>query len=182
MWAIWAVAFFISLKSTQMKCLEKGRSWQSTQGPTGWAVKWEVMLPPCCSASADVGTCRKWERLPALGLASEAAGGLLVSLQGHEICVSVHFKQVWGLSPNFKSVWNSDLKFRSVVWHAIEWQWCFLSSGSLQVRPVISYPGVIWGKVSKDPGKGGVWSLSALWGMCASSLRVTACERQFSLH
>lgn len=137
--------FTISLKSTQMNCLEKGRSWQSTQGPAGWAVKWEVMLPPCCSASADVGTCTKWERLPALGLVSEPAAGLLVSLQGHEMCVSVHFQLVWGLSPNFKSVLKSvNLRFRAEahgVARAVWWQQCFLASGHcrLELWPPISW-------------------------------------------
>lgn len=34
----------------------------------------------------------------------------------------------------------------------------FLATGPLQVRAVISYPGVIRGKVSKEPGKGGLLS------------------------
>lgn len=171
-WAIWAVAFFtISLKSTQVNCLEKGRSWQSTQGPTGWAVKGEAMLSPCLSWCWHLQKMRK-APCPWLGIWG-STGGLLVSLQGHEMCVSVHLEQVWGLCPKFKSVLNSDLEFSSMVWLTQFGDSSgYFASGPLQITPVISHPGVIRGKVSKGKENRGVLSLSALWGMCASSLWV----------
>lgn len=108
--------FTIWLKPTQITEWKKaGQSWQGTQGPAGWAVEGEVMLPPCYCASADAGTCRKWERLPALGLAPEAARGLLVSLQGHG-CVCQSTLSWFGVAPNFQSVLNSGLECRSMVW------------------------------------------------------------------
>lgn len=41
--------------------------------------------------------------------------GLLVSLQGHEVCVCPLWAGL-GVAPNFKSVLNSDLELRSMMW------------------------------------------------------------------
>lgn len=175
MWAIWAVGHsspfhWSPLRWTAWKKAGADKAPRAQLGGQ-WNERWcshLAALPQLMLAPA--------ERLPALGLASEAAAGLLVSLQGHEICVSVHFELVWGLPPNFKSVLKSvNLRCRGEVHgvaRAVWWQQCFLASGPLQVRAVISHPGVIRGKVSKEPGKGGLLSLWVLWGMYASFLEV----------
>lgn len=127
MWAIWAVAVLYHLTETHPdNWVEKGRTTLTRHpGPAEWAVKGELMLPPCCSASADAGTCRKWERLPALGLAPEAARGLLVSLQGHG-CVCQSTSSWFGVAPKFSVC--SKFRFRVQVHgvtRAVWWQWRF---------------------------------------------------------
>lgn len=58
--------------------------------PDGW---WSKRLCPC---PTTMFTCRKQESFSACGLASQAANGFVVSLQGQDVLAFVYSELIWG--------------------------------------------------------------------------------------